>query len=233
MSRRRTIARIAAAITAAVLAAGAATIGTGPASAVSASASASAPCADIDVSYAMGTQFDVSGLEAADPFDALLADLSTRLGGKTASYYRVDYPASLEPWSASVGNWDLVRHITAQAAACPNQVFAAVGYSQGANVVANSVGVSSVGALTGAPIVAVIPNSIAPRVKALVLYGSPMRGLPLFRPTTITGPYESRTLDDCATGDPACGGGLDPAAHLSYSQPEHSGPAADFIATRA
>jgi cutinase len=225
MPRRRTTARIAAAATA-VLAAGAATIGTGPASAASPS------CTDIDVSYAMGTQFGLSDPAADDPFDALVADLTTRLGGKTASYYRVDYPASLEPWSASLGNWDLVQHITAQAAACPNQVFAAVGYSQGANVVANSVGVSSLGALTGAPIVAVIPDSIAPRVKALVLYGSPMRGLPLFRPTSITGTYQSRTLDDCATGDPACGGGLDPAAHLSYSRPEHSGPAADFIAAR-
>lgn len=226
MSRCRTAARIVA--TAAALAAGAATVSTGPASAASAAAS----CADIDVSYAMGTQVGLSGPAADDPFDALVAALAPRLGSKTASYYHVDYPASLEPWSASLGNRDLVRHIKAQAAACPNQKFAAVGYSQGANVVANSVGVSSLGAITGAPIVAVIPNSIAPRVTALVLYGSPMRGLPLFRPTAITGPYQSRTLDDCAVGDPACGGGLDPAAHLSYSQPEHSGPAADFIASR-
>ncbi|WTW98921.1 cutinase family protein [Streptomycetaceae bacterium NBC_01309] len=228
MSRRRTTARIAAVATAAALAAGAATVSTGPASAASASAS----CADIDVSYAMGTQIGLSGPAADDPFDTLVTALGSRLGGKTASYHRLDYPASLEPWSASVGNWNLVQHIKTQAAACPNQKFAFVGYSQGANVVSNSVGVSSLGSLTGAPIVAVVPSSLEPRVKAIVLYGSPQRGLPLFKPTTITGPYQSRTLDDCAVGDPACGGGLDPAAHLSYSLSEHSGPAADFIAAR-
>lgn len=228
MSRTRTASRFAAVATAAVTAASALTVTSGTASAAAGS------CADIDVTYAMGTQFGVSGPPDSDPvYDALVAALDTRLGSsKTISYYRVDYPASLEPWSASVGNWDLVRHIKAQAAACPNQRFVAVGYSQGANVVSNSVGVSSLGSLTGAPIVAVIPANIAPRVAALVLYGSPQRGLPLYKPTTITGTYQARTLDDCATGDPACGGGVDPAAHLSYSQPEHSVPAADFIAAR-
>ncbi|WP_406289402.1 cutinase family protein [Embleya sp. NBC_00896] len=211
--------------TAAVMAAGPLTVTSGTASAAAGS------CADIDVTYAMGTQF---GPSDSDPvYDALVAAMDTRLGGaKTVSYYRVNYPASLEPWSASVGNWDLVRHIKAQAAACPNQIFAAVGYSQGANVVSNSVGVSSLGSLTGAPIVAVVPANIEPRVAALVLYGSPQRGMPLYKPTTITGTYQARTLDDCATGDPACGGGVDPAAHLSYSRPEHSVPAADFIAAR-
>ncbi|MFF7243055.1 cutinase family protein [Embleya sp. NPDC008237] len=229
MSRTRTAARFAAVATAAVMAAGTLTVTSG------AAAAAADSCADIDVTYAMGTQFGVSGPPDSDPvYDALVAALDTRLAGtKTVSYYRVNYPASLEPWSASVGNWDLVRHIKAQAAACPNQTFAAVGYSQGANVVSNSVGVSSLGSLTGAPIVAVIPANIEPRVTALVVYGSPQRGMPLYKPTTITGTYQARTLDDCATGDPACGGGADPAAHLSYSRPEHSVPAADFIAARS
>ncbi|MFI1386096.1 cutinase family protein [Embleya sp. NPDC020886] len=214
--------------TAAVTAASTLTVTSGTASAATGS------CADIDVTYAMGTQFGPSEPSDPDPvYDALVAAIDTRLGGtKTVSYHRVNYPASLEPWSASVGNWDLVRHIEAQAAACPNQKFAAVGYSQGANVVSNSVGVGSLGSLTGAPIVAVIPANIEPRVAALVLYGSPQRGIPLYKPTTITGTYRARTLDDCATGDPACGGGVDPAAHLSYSRPEHSVPAADFIAVR-
>jgi len=59
-----------------------------------------------------------------------------------------------------------------------------------------------------------------------------MRGFPLNRPTSITGTYQARTLDDCAAGDPVCGGGTDPAAHLSYSGPQHSVPAAEFIAAR-
>jgi cutinase len=229
MSRRRNTAKLARVASAAALAAGllTATATTGTASATAGS------CADIDVSYAMGTKFGTPDPSGADPvYDALVSALNSKADGKTISYYRVNYPASLEPWSASLGNWDLVQHIKNQAAACPNQKFAMIGYSQGANVVSNSVGVSSLGALTGAPIVAVVPNSIESRVAALVVYGSPQRGFPLNKPTTITGTYQARSLDDCATGDPVCSTGTDANAHLSYSQPEHAGPAADFILAR-
>jgi cutinase len=230
MSRRLITAKLARTAFAAALAAGLLTAGVGAGTASATSGS----CADIDVSYAMGTKFGVSDPSGGDPvYDALVTALDARAGGRTISYYRVNYPASLEPWSASVGNWDLVRHIKNQAAACPNQKFALVGYSQGANVVSNSVGVDSLGALTGAPIVAVIPNTIAPRIAALVVYGSPQRGFPLYKPTTITGAYQARTRDDCATGDPVCSGGTDVNAHLSYSQAEHAESAADFITARS
>jgi cutinase len=224
MPRRRITTKLAA-VTAAVLCASTFTV-TGQAAATS--------CADVDLSYAGGTVF---GRDTSTPpntlpdpmYDNLIAALGSRVADKSISHYRVNYPASLEPWSASVGNWDLVQHLKAQASACPNQSFVLVGYSQGANVVDNAIGVGSDGALTGGPTVAVIPTAIEPKVKAIVLYGNPIRGYPTFR--QVTGIYEARTHDDCAVGDPICAGGLSDG-HGAYSQPEHSGPAADFIAAR-
>ncbi|MDW8471420.1 MULTISPECIES: cutinase family protein [Streptomyces] len=94
----------------------------------------------------------------------------------------------------------------------------------------SNVGVCSQGALTGAATVAVIPGATEPKVKAVVLFGNPIRGFPTYR--QVTGTYQARTLDDCATGDPICGGGTDSAAHGAYSQPQHNDSAAEFIAAR-
>lgn len=206
-----------------VLAAAGVSAAVGPASAEG--------CAEVEVSYARGT--DLSGAaKPTDPdpvLDALAAALEKRAAGTSVAYYRVNYPASLAADSPARGNRDLVEHLASQAAACPNQEFVLVGYSQGANVVDNAIGVSSDGAVVGGPIVATIPAAVEPRVKAVVLYGNPIRGFPTFR--TVTGPYAARTLDDCAKGDPVCGSGLDLTAHLSYDGPTHSAPAADFVAT--
>ena len=71
-----------------------------------------------------------------------------------------------------------------------------VGYSQGANVVDNSIGVSSDGAVVGGPIVATIPAEPAPRIAAVLLFGNPIRAIG----RQVTGPYQSRTKDYCAAG---------------------------------
>ena len=111
------------------------------------------------------------------------------------------------------GNADLVNHVTSQALACPSQRFILVGYSQGANVVDNSIGISSAGALVGGPIVATIPDWIQPRIAAILLFGNPIRALG----ESVTGSYASRTDDFCASEDPVCqAGGTDWTAHLSY-----------------
>lgn len=227
MSRRRTTPRLAA-LAATALIAGLISTTTGTASAVGI-----ASCADVDVVYATGTNLGAPKPSNSGPepvYDALSAALGTQAAGKSLSFYRVNYPASLEPWSASAGNWDLVQHLKAQAAACPDQTFALIGYSQGANVVDNSIGVGSTGALVGGPTVAVIPAAIQPKVKAVVLFGNPIRGFPTYK--SVTGTYQARTLDDCAAGDPICGGGWDANAHGAYSQPDHITPAAAFITAR-
>ncbi|GLW67503.1 cutinase [Actinomadura rubrobrunea] len=196
----------------------------GAAVALQPAAPASAACADVDVVVARGTgEPGTLGLIVGDP---VYAALQRRIAFRSLKAYAVDYPASLLPGSASQGNTDLVDHVTAEARSCPNQKFVLVGYSQGANVVDNSIGVSSDGALVGGPITKTIPASVEPRVAAVLLFGNPIRAIG----RRVTGTYASRTLDICADGDPICGGGANILAHLSYGN--YADQAARFAADR-
>uniref|UniRef100_A0AAU2ABE8 Cutinase family protein n=1 Tax=Streptomyces sp. NBC_00093 TaxID=2975649 RepID=A0AAU2ABE8_9ACTN len=204
--------------------AGGAALTTVPAPAASAAVTASA-CTDIDVVAARGT-FE-PGTLGAIVGDPVYSALQRKLTGKSLSSYKVDYPADLSLTSAAQGNSDLVDHVRSQAASCPSQRFILVGYSQGANVVDNSVGISSAGAVVGSPVVATIPAALEPRVAALLLFGNPIRALG----KSVTGTYQSRTIDFCAEGDPICeNGGDDVLAHLGYTA--NAGAAADFAATK-
>ncbi|QJT00027.1 cutinase family protein [Streptomyces asoensis] len=171
-----------------------------------------ATCSDIDVVAARGTfEPGTLGLIVGDP---VFSALQKKLTGKSLSSYAVNYPADLSLTSAAQGNADLVNHVKAQATACPNQRFILVGYSQGANVVDNSIGISSAGAVVGSPIVATLPTAVEPKVAAVLLFGNPIRALG----KSVTGTYQSRTIDFCATGDPICeNGGDDVLAHLGYT----------------
>ncbi|MEU5595235.1 cutinase family protein [Streptomyces sp. NPDC020298] len=189
---------------------------------LSAPTASAATCSDIDVVAARGT-FE-PGTLGAIVGDPVYSALQKKLTGKTLSSYKVNYPADLSLTSAAQGNADVVNHVAGQAAACPNQRFILVGYSQGANVVDNSIGISSDGAVVGSPIVATIPAALAPRVAAVLLFGNPIRALG----KSVTGTYQSRTIDFCAKGDPICeNGGGDVLAHLGY------GADADAAATFA
>ncbi|MFF5306986.1 cutinase family protein [Streptomyces sp. NPDC013161] len=179
---------------------------------LSAPSATAATCPDLDVVAARGTvEPGTLGLIVGDP---VFSALQKKITGKTLSSYAVNYPADLSLTSAATGNADVVNHVNAQAAACPNQRFILVGYSQGANVVDNSIGISSDGAVVGSPIVATIPAALAPRVAAVLLFGNPIRALG----KSVTGTYQSRTIDFCANGDPICqNGGTDVLAHLGYT----------------
>lgn len=169
-----------------------------------------ADCSDVNVVVARGTNEPGRlGAIVGDPvFDAL----TDAAADATLSSTAVDYPASLARNSPAEGNRALVEHVTSQAASCPDQRFVLVGYSQGANVVGNSIGVSSDGALVGSKIVATIPAEVQPRVAAVLLFGYPLRA----RGGSVEGEFADRTLDICANGDPVCGGGARVSAHLSY-----------------
>ncbi|MEV4052478.1 cutinase family protein [Amycolatopsis sp. NPDC049688] len=189
-------------------------------------AASAAPCTDIDVAVARGTgEPGTLGLIVGDP---VFQAVQNRLRPRSVSSYRVDYPADLgEPASVQRGNTDLVNHVRSQAAACPAQRFVLAGYSQGANVVDNSIGISSDGAIVGGPIVATIPADLAPRIAAIVLFGNPIRAIG----RSVTGTYAGRTKDYCADGDPICqAGGLNILAHLSYGN--QAGDAATFVASK-
>ncbi|MFI7403818.1 cutinase family protein [Streptomyces sp. NPDC049541] len=192
---------------------------------VSAPAASAATCSDIDVVAARGT-FE-PGTLGAIVGDPVYSALQQKLTGKNLSSYKVNYPADLSLTSAAQGNADLVKHVYSQAAACPNQRFVLVGYSQGANVVDNSIGISSDGAVVGSPIVATIPAALEPKIAAVLLFGNPIRALG----KSVTGTYQSRTIDFCAKGDPICeSGGTDVLAHLGYTSDADA--AAAFAATR-
>jgi cutinase len=187
-------------------------------------AASAAPCTDIDVPVARGTGEPGSlGFIVGDP---VYQAVQNRLRPRSVSSYAVNYPADLnQPTSVQRGNTDLVNHVRAQAAACPQQRFVLVGYSQGANVVDNSIGISSAGAVVGGPIVATIPADLAPRIAAILLFGNPIRSIG----RQVTGTYQSRTKDYCALGDPICqplGGNI--LAHLSYGG--NASDAAAFVA---
>ncbi|KMS70417.1 cutinase [Streptomyces viridochromogenes] len=173
---------------------------------------AAAACSDIDVVAARGTfEPGTLGFIVGDP---VYSALQKKLTGKSLSSYKVNYPADLSLTSAAQGNADLVNHVKQQASACPNQRFVLVGYSQGANVVDNSIGISSQGAVVGSPIVATLPAAVEPKVAAVLLFGNPIRALG----KSVTGTYQSRTIDFCAKGDPICeNGGNDVGAHLGYT----------------
>ncbi|WP_370962132.1 cutinase family protein [Amycolatopsis sp. cg9] len=193
---------------------------------VSAPPASAAPCTDIDVPVARGTgEPGTLGFIVGDP---VYRAVQNALRPRTLSSYRVDYPADLgEPASVQKGNTDLVDHVKAQAAACPQQRFVLVGYSQGANVVDNSIGISSDGAVVGGPIVATVPAELAPRIAAILLFGNPIRAIG----RQVTGTYQSRTKDYCADGDPVCrAGAFNFLAHLSYGS--NAADAAAFAATK-
>jgi cutinase len=192
---------------------------------LSAPSATAAACSDVEVVSARGTfEPGTLGFIVGDPVYSALQKKAT---GKSLSSYAVNYPADLSLTSAAQGNRDLVDHVKSQAAACPNQRYVLVGYSQGANVVDNSIGISSAGAVVGSPIVATLPAAVEPKVAAVLLFGNPIRALG----KSVTGTYQSRTLDICAKGDPVCeSGGGNVGAHLGYR--DNADQAATFAAGR-
>jgi hypothetical protein len=124
----------------------------------------------------------------------------------------VDYPASFDPKSKYQGEADVIKHLTAQSAACPNQLFVLVGYSQGADVIHGAA--------------AKLPAALYPRVVALVMFGDPgNRGPNVASPLGGITPVFPKALEDrvkqnCEKGDPVCtNSGVDIDQHLGYLEP--------------
>lgn len=95
-------------------------------------------CATLDIVVARGTQ--EPGYLGAVIGDPLYAALSAQLPVDTTAH-RVEYPADLlVPTSMIDGTRAMTSHVIDQAAACPDQRFVLVGYSQGAVVTHGTLG---------------------------------------------------------------------------------------------
>lgn len=183
-----------------------------------------APCADVDIAFARGTGelpgFGITG----GPF---VSSVTSKLQGRSVSTYAVDYAASYGQTSAGPGSRDLVEHVTSVAAACPDTQFIIGGYSQGATVVSNALGIRTPSSLTGA----VFSDAVGSRVKAIVVFGNPL-GLSGQKIETTSRTYGSRARSFCNFGDPVCQlGGFNTFAHLTYATNGSTTQGATFAAS--
>jgi len=184
---------------------------------------ATAACSDVEVVFARGST-ELPGLGIVGT--PLVSAIKSNLPGKTVTSYAVNYAADIAQTSAGPGATDMSNHVKQVAAQCANTVFVLGGYSQGASVTDIAIGIRTALGTGGT-----IPTSLAPRIKAITVFGNPLR---LYGQSinTASSLYGQRAQDICATGDPVCGGGFNAVAHLSYPTNGSVTTAARFAASR-
>ncbi|EUC62392.1 cutinase [Rhizoctonia solani AG-3 Rhs1AP] len=171
-------------------------------------------CSKSQLVFLAGTNEEGLGL-AGDP-------LSKGLGSGFTTY-SVPYDTQAEySTTITAGAKLVVNYITAQAARCPNQVFALGGYSKGAMVVHSTT----------------LSAALKAKVKAIVVFGDPYRGSsnawPINSPVVDSAPRDGSTASQnvasfCNSGDLFCAGGSSIPAHLAYGTDGSTGVAATFI----
>jgi hypothetical protein len=197
-------------------------------------------CADVEVIAVRGT-----GERAPIGVLGLLADAVTASTPKTVATYGLPYPATSD-WvnSVNAGKSLLTQRLTERSAACPNQRFVLLGYSQGAWVVGDSLA----GGGGGWP--APISAQLGTKVAAVVFYGdpryrswewfnvgtagaaiSPINGI-IPRDPGALATYASRIRSYCELDDPFCQyGGPGGSGHSAYPG-KYNGAAAAFIVSK-
>jgi cutinase len=168
---------------------------------------AQAQCTDVHVVFARGST-ELPGLGICGK--PLVSGITKNLAGKSVSSYAVDYLADAAQTSAGPGATDMTKHIVSYAEKCPDAVFVIGGYSQGGSVTDIAIGIrTSLGKGQ------TIPTALAPRIKAVVVFGNPLK---LFGKTIATASdlYGSKAIEYCNSGDPVCAAGVNMAAHLTY-----------------
>ncbi|WP_067856089.1 cutinase family protein [Nocardia shimofusensis] len=198
-------------------------------------AAAAPGCGDAELIMVRGT--DVSQPVATrwesvdDPTVGKPLDAAVRAARPDVSWtlYNVSYPADgTGPRSRAIGAVDLVAHLVVRAVECPAAKFVLAGYSQGGEVVSNTLGIPSDDA---APAV-VIPAVLAPRIAAVLLFASPIHAYNDVMPE----PYAGRAAQYCVPRDPVCNPksalppDVDYGAHTRYG--ESVSAAASFVAER-
>jgi hypothetical protein len=145
----------------------------------------------------------------------------------------VVYPATLSNYASSVGLGDaaMKADLARDAAQCPNERFVLVGYSQGAQVVGDTL--AGGGGEPGlGPVTPGVSPALAAKVIAGIQMGDPRRmaGLSLDAgtdpgaagifprsPSESEAPFAAKLQSYCDIGDPYCARGSNLAAHLDYT----------------
>ena len=126
-----------------------------------------ASCSTVEVIFARGSG-ELPGLGiVGQPF---VTAIRSGLAGQSVSSYAVNYAAALDQSSAGAGATDMTNRVRSVAAQCPNTSFVLGGYSQGASVTDISIGIRTMLG-TGQT----IPANLSSRVKAVVVFGNPLR----------------------------------------------------------
>ena len=178
--------------------------------------------------FARGT-FEPPGV--GDTGQAFVDSLRSKLGSKSVDVYPVNYPASLDFTTASLGVIDASNKVQSMAATCPDTKMILGGYSQGA-AVAGYITADSVPAGYTLPsgITGPMPPEIADRIAAVTLFGKPSNGFlqtiaNTAPPITVGHLYTGKTMDICIPEDPICspGGSDNYARSLRGQRPDGSG----------
>jgi cutinase len=194
--------------------------GGGVATAVAAPTASAAKCSAVDVAFARGT-LDV-GIVGTPFENALKRDLP----GTTVSTYSVQYAAGVLQLSAGQGATDMTNHVISVAARCPSTKFVLGGYSQGATATDIAIGIRT---FLGSG--KTIPVALAPRIKAVVVFGNPLAlfGTTIARASKL---YGAKSDSFCNAGDPVCRNGFNILAHLAYGTNGSATKGAAFAAQK-
>jgi cutinase len=180
-------------------------------------------CPDVEAVFARGTTEPPGVGWIGQKF---VDSLQSKVGPKSFGVYAVDYPASGPSYASTLaGIGDASSHVESMAITCPQTKMVLGGYSQGAAVM---------GLITSADVPKPMPPDVANHVAAVTLFGTPSQQIMsgLGAPPVVIGPlYQSKTLELCAAGDPACSDGTDWAAHGTYHDNGMADQAADYAAS--
>ena len=190
---------------------------------VAAASPAAAACADIHVVSARGTG-EAPGLGITG--SSVVNNLRQQAGGASVDSYAVNYPADFAQAGDGAGATNLTDHVVAYAAQCPQADIVLSGHSQGASVVDIAIGIRTV---LGSG--RTIPQSLDGRIRAVLVFGNPLR----LTGTTIpraSARFGTKALDDCNAGDPVCAGGANVVAHITYPFDGSAAEAARFALAR-
>ncbi|KAI9984001.1 hypothetical protein PInf_005291 [Phytophthora infestans] len=162
-----------------------------------------AQCSDVHIVFARGSGempgFGICGTP-------LVSGIKSNLAGLSVSSYAVNYLASVAQTSAGPGATDMTNQVKAVAQQCPNTVFVL----GGASVTDIAIGIK-----TMLGVGASIPEELAPRIKAIVTFGNPLKlmGQTIARSSQL---YGSKAIEFCNLGDPVCANGFNTMAHITY-----------------